>query len=41
MINRVSTASQYQNLTSNLMRKQGELNQTNGQLSSGKRVETA
>ena len=40
MINRVSTASQYQNLTSNLMRKQGELNQTNGQLSSGKRVET-
>lgn len=41
MINRVSTASKYQNLTSNLMRKQGELNQTNGQLSSGKRVETA
>lgn len=41
MINRVSTASQYQNLTFNLMRKQGELNQTNGQLSSGKRVETA
>ena len=41
MINRVSTASQYQSLTSNLMRKQGEVNESNNQLSTGKRVETA
>lgn len=41
MINRVSTASQYQSLTSNLMRKQGEVSESNNKLSTGKRVETA
>ncbi|PSU29902.1 flagellar hook-associated protein FlgL [Photobacterium lutimaris] len=41
MINRVSTFSQYQNLTSNLMRKQGAVNNTNEQLATGKRIKTA
>ncbi|PSV28749.1 flagellar hook-associated protein FlgL [Photobacterium sp. GB-56] len=41
MINRVSTASQYQSLTSNLMRKQGELNTSNEHLATGRRVLTA
>lgn len=41
MINRVATFTQYQNLTSNLMRKQGQINVTNEQLATGKRMQTA
>lgn len=41
MISRVSTFTQYQNLTSSLMRKQSMINETNEQLATGKRMQTA
>ncbi|MEF1220212.1 flagellar hook-associated protein 3, partial [Photobacterium damselae] len=40
-MSRISTLSQYNNLTSNLMRKQTQLSHTNNQLATGKRVDTS
>ncbi|HIF9064901.1 flagellar hook-associated protein FlgL [Photobacterium damselae] len=40
-MSRISTLSQYNNLTSNLMRKQTQLSNTNNQLATGKRVDTS